>query len=206
MRALEAGLAHCSVCSKVLLRPTQGAFVCPRCHSPLHFREPLSVSRSWAFLIAATIALFPANLYPIMTVSQVDTSYTDTIISGIVQLAQNGMLPIAIVVFIASVAVPVFKIIGIAALLVIVQRGGAVNKKQATFMYRFIDIIGRWSMLDLFVISILVSLVSFGQFASIEVNLGATFFGAVVVLTLLAAESFDQRLIWDLQESSTHER
>lgn len=205
MRALDAGLARCPVCTKVSLRPAEGTYVCARCHSPLHFREPHAISRTWAFLITAAIALVPANLYPIMTVSQVDSSRTDTIVSGIVELAQNDMLPIAIVVFIASVAVPVFKIIGIAALLFMVQRGQPVNKAQATFMYRFIDIIGRWSMLDLFVISILVSLVSFGNIASIEVNVGATAFGAVVVLTLLAAESFDQRLIWDLQEPQQHE-
>src|SRR5690606_28004104 len=135
-------------CTKVSVRPPEGAYACPRCHSPLHFREPHAMSRAWAFLITAGIALIPANTYPIMTVSQVDSTSTDTILSGIVELAQNDMLPIAIVVFIASVAVPVFKIMGIAALLVLVQRGRPINKTQATFMYRFIDIIGRWSMLD----------------------------------------------------------
>ncbi|HEY7885693.1 MAG TPA: paraquat-inducible protein A [Cellvibrionaceae bacterium] len=200
MRAIDAGLARCSMCSKVSARPPAGAFVCSRCQTPLYFRENHAISRAWAFLLTACVMLIPANLYPIMTVAQVDSRTTSTILGGIVDLAQNDMLPIAIVVFIASIAVPIFKIIGIAILLVIVQRQRPVNKSQSTFMYRFIDIIGRWSMLDLFVISILVSLVSFGNIASIEVNLGATAFGAVVVLTLLAAESFDPRLIWDLQE------
>jgi paraquat-inducible protein A len=146
------------------------------------------------------VVFIPANLYPIMTVAQLDNKTPSTILAGVINLAAHDMLPIAIVVFIASIAVPLFKLLGIAVLLIAVQRGKKIHPHQATFMYRFIELIGRWSMLDLFVISILVTLVSFGKIASIEPNVGATAFGAVVVLTLLAAKSFDPRLIWDLQE------
>src|SRR5690554_3311701 len=121
-RAIEAGLARCPLCTKVSIRPAHGAFVCSRCYRPLHFREAYSISRAWAFLLTAAIMLVPANLYPIMTVIQVDSHSTSTILGGIVDLAQSDMLPIAIVVFIASIAVPLFKIIGIALLLAMVQR------------------------------------------------------------------------------------
>ncbi|MDO3384970.1 paraquat-inducible protein A [Gilvimarinus sp. SDUM040013] len=201
MLAINANLARCHVCGKVSHLPSEGAFACPRCHTPLHFRTPYSVSRSWAYTLTAAICFVPANLYPIMNVQSIDKSFTSTIMSGVIDLAQNDMLPIAIVVFVASIAVPLFKLIGIIVLLTIVQRGKPVKRQQAIRMYRFIDFIGRWSMLDIFVISILVSLVSFGQIASIEANIGATAFGAVVILTLLAAESFDPRLIWDLQDT-----
>ena len=201
MRAIDQHLARCPVCTKLSERPTNGAYVCGRCQTPLHFREHMSVSRTWAFTVAAALAFIPANLYPIMTVAQIDSTTSSTILSGVIELAQNDMLPIAIVVFVASIAVPIFKLLGIIILLITVQRRQPINTRQATLMYRFILLIGRWSMLDLFVISILVSLVSFGKLASIEANMGATAFGAVVVLTLLAAESFDPRLIWDLQEN-----
>lgn len=200
MLAAKSLLARCHVCGKLSSRPASGAYVCPRCHTPLHFRTPRAVSRCWAFTITAAIGFIPANLYPIMNVSSIDKSFTSTIMSGVIDLAQNGMLPIAIVVFIASIAVPLFKLIGIAVLLMIVQRGRPIKRQQALRMYRTIEFIGRWSMLDLFVISILASLVSFGQLASIDANIGATAFAAVVILTLFAAESFDPRLIWDLQD------
>ncbi|MBU2886475.1 paraquat-inducible protein A [Gilvimarinus agarilyticus] len=205
MLAINAQLAHCRVCGKLASRPSEGAYACPRCHTPLHFRTPRAISRSWAFTISAAIGFVPANLYPIMNVQSIDKSFTSTIMSGVIDLAQNDMLPIAIVVFVASIAVPLFKLLGIAVLLIIVQRGKPIKRQQAMRMYRFIDFIGRWSMLDLFVISILASLVSFGQLASIEANIGATAFAAVVILTLFAAESFDPRLIWDLQDLE-HER
>lgn len=200
MLAIKANLARCHVCGKLASRPPEGAFLCPRCGASLHFRTPLSVSRAWAYTLTATLAFIPANLYPIMTVHNIQGSNPSTILSGVIDLANNGMLPIAIVVFVASIAVPVFKLIGMFSLLLIIQRNKPIKREQAVRMYRFIEFIGRWSMLDLFVIAILVTLVSFGQLASIEANLGATAFAAVVILTLLAAESFDPRLIWDLQE------
>ncbi|WP_049722466.1 paraquat-inducible protein A [Gilvimarinus polysaccharolyticus] len=199
MRAIDYQICRCSVCAKLVYKRSPGFSVCPRCNTPLHLREPGSISRTWALLITAFVVFIPANLYPIMTVAQLDQKTPSTILAGVINLAAHDMLPIAIVVFIASIAVPLFKLLGIAALLITVHRRKKLNPRQATIMYRVIELIGRWSMLDLFVISILVTLVSFGKLASIEPNIGATAFGAVVVLTLLAAKSFDPRLIWDLQ-------
>jgi|SRR5690554_1802839 len=200
MRAIDLHVCRCAICGKLAYQHSSGSSVCPRCHAPLHQREPASVSRTWALLLTAMVLFLPANLYPIMTVAQLDDSSPSTILGGVISLAAHDMLPIAIVVFVASIAVPLFKLLGIAVLLMAIHRGHKINPRQAMVMYRIIDLIGRWSMLDLFVISILVTLVSFGKLASIEANMGATAFGAVVVLTLLAAKSFDPRLIWDLQE------
>ncbi|WP_020210898.1 paraquat-inducible protein A [Gilvimarinus chinensis] len=205
MRAIDKRLALCHTCGKLARVSSSHTQLCPRCHGPVHLRDPYALSRAWAFTISALVAFIPANFYPIMTVIQIDKTIPSTIMAGVIDLAKNDMLPIAVVVFIASIAVPVFKLVGIIYLLLTVKRGKPVNSTQATRMYRFIDLIGRWSMLDLFVIAILVTLVSFGKLANIEANIGATAFGAVVVLTLLAAESFDPRLIWDLQDKETHE-
>lgn len=176
--------------------------MCPRCDSRLHFRYPNSVSRTWALIVTAWIFLVPANLYPIMTVINFGEGEPDTIISGVISLAQSGMLPIALVVFVASVVVPILKLLGLMLLLLTVQRGWQLNKRQCTLLYRVIDVIGAWSMLDLFMISILVSLVDLGAVASVSAGPGATAFATVVVLTMLAAMSFDPRLIWDLQETN----
>lgn len=205
MRAIDKRLALCHTCGKLSRVSNSHALLCPRCHSQVHLRDPYALSRAWAFTISALVAFVPANFFPIMTVIQIDKTIPSTIMAGVIDLAKNDMLPIAVVVFIASIAVPVFKLVGIIYLLLTVKRGKPVNSTQATRMYRFIDLIGRWSMLDLFVIAILVTLVSFGKLANIEANIGATAFGAVVVLTLLAAESFDPRLIWDLQDKETNE-
>lgn len=204
MQAIERRLSRCHTCGK-LAQVSEEPSVCPRCHTPLHLRDPYALSRAWAFTLTALVAFIPANLLPIMTVAKLDNVIPSTIMAGVIDLAKNDMLPIAIVVFLASIAVPVFKLIGIIYLLYTVQQGRAINAAQATRMYRFIDFIGRWSMLDLFVIAILATLVSFGKVASIEANPGASAFAAVVVLTLLAAKSFDPRLIWDLQEKPHNE-
>jgi paraquat-inducible protein A len=205
VRAIDYNISRCGMCGKLAYPHHSGPSACPRCHTPLHLREPHSITRTWALLLTAMVAFIPANLYPIMTVAQLDDKNASTILSGVIDLAGHDMLPIAIVVFVASIAVPLFKLIGITVLLLAVQRGKPIKPQQATLMYRFIDVIGRWSMLDLFVIAILVTLVSFGNIANIQPNMGASAFGAVVVLTLLAAKSFDSRLLWDLQEPN-HER
>lgn len=146
--------------------------------------------------------MFPANLYPVMTVIYMGDGAPDTIISGVVKLTQEGMIPIAILVFVASILVPMLKLLGLMFLLLMVQRRWQLNKRQCTVLYRVIEVIGAWSMLDLFMISILVTLVDLGAVATIEAGAGATAFATVVVLTMLAAMSFDPRLIWDLQEDN----
>jgi paraquat-inducible protein A len=175
--------------------------VCTRCGALVHARRPNSVVRTWALLITAAILYIPANVLPIMTVSSLGQGDPSTIMSGVIQLVQHGMIPIAAVVFIASILVPTFKLVGIALLLFSVQRRQPLSARQRIWMYRFIEFIGRWSMLDIFVIAILVAVVNFGRLASVEANLGAIAFASVVILTMLAAVTFDPRLIWDNTES-----
>lgn len=198
-------LARCHLCGKPSslagLSAGQSA-ECPRCGTHLEFRIDNSVGKTWALLITASILMLPANLYSVMTVISFGRSTSDTIMSGVIHLVQAGMAPIAILVFVASVLVPLFKLVGFVVLLLAIQRGWKINYRQATLVYRMVHFIGRWSMLDLFMISILVTLVSLGEVATIQTGPGSTAFASVVVLTMLAAHTFDQRLIWDLLEKS----
>ena len=202
MRAADAGLMVCHECHQ-LNRATLGIEHqhCSRCGARVHIRRPNSIARTWALLITAALLYLPANLLPIMTVRMLGSGTPDTIMSGVVTLAKHGMFPIAAVVFIASILVPTFKLVGIAMLLISVQRHHPMSPRQRILVFRFIEWIGRWSMLDIFVIAILVAVVNFGRIASIEANLGAVAFASVVVLTMLAAVTFDPRLIWDNTES-----
>lgn len=189
---------HCSNVMKLGLDITVEGDPCPRCHSKTEYRKSLSFQRTWALLIASVIAFIPANLLPVMTVVSFGRGHPDTIMSGVVELLQADMLPIAALVFFASVLVPVFKLLGLSILLLAVHYKWRINYRQATIMYRYIHFIGRWSMLDLFMISILVTLVNMGNVAAIHTGTGATAFATVVVLTMLAANSFDPRILWDL--------
>nr|WP_178117737.1 paraquat-inducible protein A [Pseudomonas sp. R5(2019)] len=181
--------------------PDSDGQVCSRCGAMVHARRPNSIIRTWALLITAAILYIPANVLPIMTVSTLGQGSPDTIMSGVITLIHHGMYPIAAVVFVASILVPTFKLVGIALLLYSVQRHQPLSARQRIWMYRFIEFIGRWSMLDIFVIAILVAIVNFGRIASVEANLGAVAFASVVILTMLAAVTFDPRLIWDNTES-----
>ncbi|MDD0974236.1 paraquat-inducible protein A [Pseudomonas fontis] len=202
MRAIDAGILICCECHE-LNRQEEGVDeqTCTRCGALVHARRPNSLVRTWALLIAAAILYIPANVLPIMTVSALGQGSPDTIMSGVITLMKHGMFPIAAVVFIASILVPTFKLVGIALLLYSVQRHQPLSARQRILMYRFIEFIGRWSMLDIFVIAILVAVVNFGRIASVEANLGAVAFATVVILTMLAAVTFDPRLIWDNTES-----
>jgi len=196
MRALDAGLIICGECHR-LHRRSAAHLHCQRCGARLHARCPHSIARTWALLLAAAILYIPANLLPIMSVNFLGNGAPATIMGGVIELIHAGMLPIASVVFIASILVPSFKLCGLVLLLYSVQRHQRLSPRQRILMYRFIEWIGRWSMLDIFVIAILVALVRFGNLASIEAGPGAAAFALVVVLTMLAATSFDPRLIWD---------
>lgn len=202
MRAIDAGILICTECHE-LNKQEAGTDeqVCTRCGALVHARRPDSVMRTWALLVTAAVLYIPANVLPIMTVSSLGKGDPSTIMSGVIQLVQHGMIPIAAVVFIASILVPTFKLVGIALLLFSVQRRQPLSARQRIWMYRFIEFIGRWSMLDIFVIAILVAVVNFGRLASVEANLGAIAFASVVILTMLAAVTFDPRLIWDNTES-----
>lgn len=202
MRAIDAGILICIECHELNRQePDSDEQVCTRCGALVHARRPNSVMRTWALLITAAILYIPANVLPIMTVSSLGQGDPSTIMSGVIQLVQHGMFPIAAVVFVASILVPTFKLVGIGLLLFSVQRHQPLSARQRIIMYRFIEFIGRWSMLDIFVIAILVAVVNFGRLANIEANLGAVAFSSVVILTMLAAVTFDPRLIWDNTES-----
>jgi paraquat-inducible protein A len=175
---------------------------CPRCQATLHQRKPNSISRTWALLIAATIFYVPANVYPIMTVISFGQGAPDTILSGVVHLVEADQWPIAILVFFASIFVPVLKIAIITFLLISVHAGSMWRPRERTFTYRLTEFIGRWSMIDIFMISILVALVKLDAIATIEAGPGAVAFCAVVILTMLSAMSFDPRLIWDRAEAN----
>lgn len=202
MRAIDAGILVCNECHELnRQQPDSTSQTCTRCGAIVHARRPNSIARTWALLIAASILYIPANMLPIMTVSTLGQGSPDTIMSGVITLLKHGMVPIAAVVFIASILVPTFKLVGIGLLLYSVQRRQPLSARQRILMYRFIEFIGRWSMLDIFVIAILVAVVNFGRIASVEANLGAVVFATVVILTMLAALTFDPRLIWDNTES-----
>ena len=197
--ALAAGCVACHDCELLCKLPARGAHAgrCPRCGAELHSRKLRSLERTWAYLLAAVICYLPANLLPIMKVTSLGRGQADTIMSGVVYLLTHGMWPLAIVVFTASICVPVLKLVILVSLLISVHRASHWRPVDRTRLYRLTEAIGRWSMVDVFVVTILVALVRLGNLATVEAQTGAVFFGAVVVLTMLAAESFDPRLIWD---------
>jgi len=205
LTAAARGLFSCHVCGLVSKAPPGCHEAhCPRCSSPLHFRKPDSVARSWALLIAAYIMYIPANLLPIMEASSFLGSQDDTIMSGIIYLWHSGSWDLALIVFIASIMVPLLKLIAITLLLITVQRRSVWQPQQRTKLYRIVEFVGRWSMLDVYVVAILAALVQIGALATVKAGPAALAFGAVVVLTMFSAMQFDPRLIWDpLQKEST---
>jgi len=197
------GLLSCHSCHLLCRRPQAteaGALHCPRCGAALHRRKPNSLARTWALVVAAFVFYIPANLLPITKVISLGQAQSDTIMSGVIYFVASGMWPIALVIFVASVAVPLLKLLILTYLLITVQRQSAWRPKERTRLYRIIEAIGRWSMVDIYVVTILVALVNLGALATIEAQSGAIFFAAVVVITIFAAISFDPRLIWDAKE------
>lgn len=197
--AAAAACATCHGCGKLCRLPRRGAHgaTCPRCGAELHVRKPNSIQRTWALVIAAAFCYAPANIFPVMTVTSLGKPQSDTIFSGVVYLLTHGMWPLALIVFCASIVVPMAKLLSLSFLLISVQLGSAWRPAERTRLYRITEAIGRWSMVDIYVVTILVALVHLGNLATIQAEAGAVFFGTVVVLTMLAAESFDPRLIWD---------
>jgi paraquat-inducible protein A len=199
--AARSGLFVCHDCG-LLSKPASHAHEgrCPRCGAGLHFRKPESIARTWAFVIAAVILYVPANLLPVMDTSSLFGAQTDTVMSGVVYLWTSGSWPLAVIVFIASIAVPMLKIIALIFLVLTAQLRWRWLPQRRTRIYRLVELVGRWSMLDIYVITILVALVQFNALATIKAGPGAIAFGAVVVLTMFAAMSFDPRLVWDAVE------
>lgn len=170
---------------------------CPCCQSSIHSRIPSSLSRTWALLIAAVILYIPANTLPIMTVTLWGDGQPDTIMSGVIHLMDGGMWPLALLIFIASIFIPILKLIILIGLLLSIHFKSHWKPKDRTVLYRVTEFVGRWSMVDVFVIGILVMLVQFGNTANVTPDIGALSFASVVILTMFAAHTFDPRLIWD---------
>jgi paraquat-inducible protein A len=170
---------------------------CARCRTTLRRRKADSIGRSWAFLIAAVALYIPANIYPVFIYTQLGQTQDFTIMSGIVELLGYGLWPLALLVFLASITIPLMKLLTLSYMLINTQRQSDEHLQTRTIAFRIIDFVGRWSMIDVFMISILVALVRFGQFANIQADTGAPCFAAVVVLTMFAVAAFDPRLMWD---------
>lgn len=201
--ALAAGLVQCHTCHKVIRHeePEQDHVLhCPRCDGIVHKRIPYSISTTWALVLTAVIFSFPANLLPIMQVDFLGTPQKSTIMDGIIYFFQSGSLGIGLVILTASILVPVFKVVGLALLLYSIQLNRRIRLTQKSIMFRFIEFIGRWSMLDIFVIALLCALVDFGVFTRITAAPAATFFTFVVLSTMFAAISFDPRMLWDITD------
>lgn len=199
--AMERGLIPCHACGMVSRPvPSAGVAHCLRCNARLHLRIPNSASRCWAFLIAGYILYLPANLLPIMYTGTLSGIRRDTIMSGIVYLWESGSWGIAIIVFIASIMVPILKLSALTFLLISVRGRSPWPQRERTMLYRLLKLVGRWSMLDIFVAAILTKLVQFRFLATVEVGPAALPFGAVVVLTMIAVMQFDPRLIWDSKQ------
>jgi paraquat-inducible protein A len=195
---MQRGLQRCEACGLVS-RPEPGEHEghCPRCGEGLEFRKANSVQRTWAFLIAAAICYVPANLLPVLTTHTAAGAESDTIMQGVVLLWSPTGWPLSLIVLIASIMIPSGKIVALGYLLLSVQRGSIERSGQRVRLYRMVELIGRWSMVDVFVDTFTAALVQLQPLMSVSPAPGLLFFAAVVVLTMLAVESFDPRLIWD---------
>jgi len=194
--AASLGLMACPHCAAVW-RDAQQGDACGRCGTHLHPRKPQSLTRTWALLIAACIMYIPANLLPVMITRTLFGAQYDTILSGVIYFWVSGAYGLAAIVFIASFLVPLFKLAVLFLLVVLAQRGSTWRRRERAKLYHIIEVIGRWSMLDVFVVSLLTGLVQIQGFAVITAGVGIAAFGAVVVLTMLASLSFDPKLTWD---------
>ncbi len=205
--AASAQLVRCTGCellSRTSAWPSTGGAHCSRCGTRLHLRKPHSLQRTWALVLTAIGFYIPANLLPVMYVGKLNQSEGDTILSGIQGMFAAGWWVIGLLIFFASVTVPLLKLLSLTFLLISVQIRSPWNPRLRTNLYRIVEYVGRWSMLDMFVVSLTVALIQLGAVANVQPGPGATWFAGVVVTTMLAAMSFDPRLIWDsIEEERT---
>jgi paraquat-inducible protein A len=206
LTGLQAGLVSCEICT-LLSRPADPGEPghCPRCGAELVWRRHYSIQYTWALVIAAAICYIPANVMPVLSTTTLGSTESDTIMGGVVFLYTSGSWPLALIVLVASVMVPLGKLVALAYLLITVQRGLPGNGRERTRLYRIVEFVGRWSMLDVFVDTFTVALIQLSPLMSVQPGPGVLFFAAVVVLTMIAAESFDPRLIWDSQAKRGNE-
>lgn len=195
--AASRNLAACHICCK--LAPAE-LHHCPRCGSAMHLRKNNSIQRTLALLFTACLLYIPANIYPIMITDQLGKSEGSTILGGVILLIHHGAIPVALVIFLFSVMVPISKFLSMFYLVWTVKRHSRVSPRQRTVMYQVTEFVGKWSMVDVFVVAILVALVHLGGLLAIRPGVAALSFAGVVIVTMIAAESFDPRLIWDEME------
>ena len=195
-------LLACEACDQVVRAEAAHlhGLECPRCGEALHRRKPDSLNRTWALALTAMILYIPANLLPVLTVISFGQGAPSTIVGGVIELAQAGMLPVALLVFFASIAVPVMKLLALVYLLISVHRRSTARLRDRTRLYRIVEGIGRWSMVDVFMTGILAALVALGNLATISPGPGAVAFCGVVIVTMFAAMAFDPRLMWDIAD------
>lgn len=194
--ASELNLCLCHSCGLACYMSNEPHH-CPRCDAPLHRRKTNSLTRTWAYMLAALAFYVPANLLPVMNTTLLGDGADSTIMSGVLEFWEHGAWDIALIIFIASIAVPGVKFVALSLLLITVQRGSDWARKERSKLYRFVELIGYWSMLDVLVVALVAALVQFQALGTIEPRLGILFFGLVVVFTMLSAMSFDPRLIWE---------
>ncbi|MGD7652902.1 MAG: paraquat-inducible protein A [Verrucomicrobiales bacterium] len=192
--AMEQGMASCHTCLKLT---DAREHVCPRCGSPLHTRKENSIEKTIAFGVAGVIAFIPANLLPIMVVTQLGVQENSTILGGVATFWSMHAYPVAIIIFIASVMIPGLKFIAIAMLVAAAKGKLRIDARRANTIYWLTELVGRWSMVDVFVVAILVGLIQMGNLMTIDPGGAALAFGLMVILTMLSAHAFDPRLIWD---------
>ncbi len=202
--ALSASMTGCHTCNQVVRvdsKHHKHALRCPRCGAKLHPRIHNSLLLTWMLVCLAFLLYIPANVLPMTRVVGLGQVQEDTIMSGVIYFIQHGSWYIGLVIFIASIFVPMLKLILLMFLLITVQRKSQWRPRERTRIYRVTEVIGRWSMLDIYVVTILIALVNLGIFADIDAGPAAIYFAGVVILTIFAAKSFDPRLIWDNIES-----
>jgi paraquat-inducible protein A len=191
-------------CCRLVLHARERSH-CPRCGFRLQRRKLFSITRTWALLGAAIALYLPANIFPVMTVIRFGQGEPNTLLSGVIELAEAQMWPLAILVFLASITVPLLKLAALLTMLLMTGEGSPKALRERTRLYRFVDSVGRWSMIDVFMLTVLVAVVRMGFIATVLPGTGAIAFAAVVVLTMFAAASFDPRLMWDAAEASGHD-
>lgn len=203
---ISMNLVQCERCTYVVNRravmQSDGHPHCPRCAAVLHRRKPDSQARTWALVITALLFYIPANVLPIMHTSAINGNQSNTIMGGVLHLWHLGSYDLAIIVFVASVVVPLGKMLSLALLTLLNSIRYQGHPKARTHLYAVLELIGPWSMLDIFVVALLAAIVQFRGLASIQPGLATVAFAMVVILTMLAAKSYDPRLTWDLIEAN----
>lgn len=203
LTAASKGIIGCETCGLAQRAfPTTQRLVCSRCGADMHFRKPNSISQTWALVISAYVLIIPANLMPVMATGSLFGTEKDTIFGGVVFLWTSNSQILAIILFCASIVIPFAKLISLTFLLISVQIRSSWKPKVRAKLYRMVEAIGRWSMIDVYVATMLTALVQFGNLMNIRAGAGAIAFATVVVLTIFAAKSFDPRLIWDAADHS----